>query len=209
MKRLFTIVFICLASAAALFFAISASNGLAYSDYESEVSLKERAGDALSFAKSKGLRTDYAVFVDYSIPSGSPRLFVWDFKAKKIVARTYVMHGSGGGSTAAKPVFSNKRGSYCSSLGKFQITHIHGASLKRSFRMKGYDNSNDNAWKRGIMVHRSKWVDSWNWKKYIPLHEKSCQGCITVGTNGMNYLEKLINGNKKKNLLLWSYCSKK
>ena len=63
----------------------------------------------------------------------------------------------------------------------------------------------EGASKRGIMIHRSTWVDKWCWKKYIPLHEPSCQGCITVSSKGMSYLEKLIKSVSTP-LLLWSYC---
>ena len=163
-----------------------------------------RAAEAQTYAKAHKLNTNYALFVDYSIPSGTPRLFVWDYGKNKIIARTYVMHGVGKGSTAAKPVFSNTVGSECSSLGKFKVTKSHGSKIKRSYRLKGLEASNSNAWRRGIMIHRSAWIDTWCWKKYIPLHEPSCQGCITVSSKGMTYLEKLIK-NESEPLLLWSY----
>ena len=142
--------------------------------------------------------------MDYSIPSGTPRLFVWNCKEGKIVAKTYVMHGVGGGSTNATPVFSNKVGSRCSSLGHFAVTKLHGSTLKRSFRLKGLDPSCSNAFKRGIMIHRSTWVDMNCWRKYIPLQSASCQGCITVSSKGMDYLETLINSQERP-ILLWSF----
>ena len=167
--------------------------------------LATRAAEALAYARKHHLNTDYVLLLDYSIPSGPPRLFVWDFERDKVVARTYVMHGVGGGSTAKEPVFSNKVGSKCSSLGKFKVLKAHGAKLRRSYRLQGLDRSNSHAYKRGIMIHRSKWVDYWCWKKYIPLHEPSCQGCITVSSKGMSYLERLIKSESTP-LLLWSYC---
>ena len=171
---------------------------------EQDYTISERASEALEYARKHKLNEDYVLLLDYSIPSGTPRLFVWSFSENKIVARTYVMHGVGGGSTAEKPVFSDKMGSKCSTLGKFKVTKKHGSKLKRSYRLIGLERSNRNAFKRGIMIHRSVWVDSWHWKKYIPLHEASCQGCVTVSSKGMNYLEKLIMSETKP-LLLWSY----
>ena len=170
----------------------------------SKTAIEQRAAEALEYAKKHKLNTNYVLLVDYSIPSGTPPMFIWDYSKNKVAARTYVMHGPGGGSTAEKPVFSNKIGSKCSSLGKFEVTKYHGSKLKRSYRMKGLEKSNSNAWRRGIMIHRSTWVDVNCSRKYIPLHEPSCQGCITVSSKGMNYLEKLI-GKEDKNLLLWSY----
>lgn len=170
----------------------------------SDISLEDRAAKAYHYARRHGLNTDYALFLDYSIPSGTPRLFVWDYKKNKVVARTYAMHGIGGGSTMSNPVFSNKPGSLCSSLGRFEVTKNHGNKVKRSFRLKGLDKSCSNAYRRGIMIHRSTWVDRWCWGEYIPLHGSSCQGCVTVSSKGMNFLEKLINSQSQP-LLLWSY----
>jgi hypothetical protein len=208
-KRIIPIIVCCIGLALPLYLAIIFSEKQWDSQIYSDVPIAERADDALAFAKKKGLSANYAIFVDYSIPSGTPRLFVWDFKAGKVVRKIHVMHGNGGGSTKQKPVFSNREKSNCSSLGRFEVLKDkHGKKLSRSFKMAGYDSTNNNAFDRGIMVHRSTWVDIWSFKKYIPLHGPSCKGCITVGSSGMNYLEKLIKS-EKKNLLLWSYCSKK
>ena len=38
-------------------------------------SIEARAAQALKYAGRKGMSTNYCVFVDYSIPSGSPRVF--------------------------------------------------------------------------------------------------------------------------------------
>jgi hypothetical protein len=114
------------------------------------------------------------------------------------------MHGPGGGSTAERPRFSNKPGSECSSLGRFLVTKEHGYTLKRSFRIKGMDFDNQSAYARGLMIHKSGWVDSHCWMRYIPLHRASCQGCVTVSTRGMNYLWSLIN-KENKPILLWNF----
>lgn len=167
--------------------------------------IEERAGKALAFARRHNMNEHYALFVDYGIPSGLPRLFVWDFHQKKVIARTYVMHGPGGGSTDKKPRFSNRPGSECSSLGRFYVTKEHGSRLKYSFRLKGMDINNQTAFARGLMIHGARWVDNWCWKKYIPLNRNCCQGCVTVSSRGMHYLWSLIY-REKKPLLLWNYC---
>jgi hypothetical protein len=179
----------------------------AWPDRSEYKTIEERAEKALDFARRHNMNEHFALFVDYGIPSGTPRLFVWDFRQKKIVASTYVMHGPGGGSTDKIPRFSNKPGSECSSLGRFLVTKEHGNRLKRSFRLKGMDMDNQSAYARGLMIHRSRWVDSHCWMRYIPLHRVSCQGCVTVSSRGMNYLWSLIN-KEKKPLLLWNFESK-
>ena len=166
--------------------------------------IEERAENALAFARRHNMNEHYALFVDYGIPSGTPRLFVWDFHQKKIVASTYVMHGPGKGSTDECPVFSNEPGSECSSLGRFLVTKEHGATLKRSFRIKGLDMDNQSAYARGLMIHGSSFLDGHVWMRYIPLHRTSCQGCVTVTSRGMDYLWSLVN-KEKKPILLWSF----
>ena len=166
--------------------------------------IEERAERALAFARRHNMNEHYALFVDYAIPSGTPRLFVWDFQGKKIVASTYVMHGPGKGSTDKHPVFSNEPGSECSALGRFLVTKEHGATLKRSFRLKGMDGDNKTAYARGLMIHGSSFLDGHVWMRYIPLHRSSCQGCVAVSSKGMKYLWQLVN-NEEKPLLLWSY----
>ena len=168
--------------------------------------IEERAEKAQAFARRHQMNEHYALFLDYSIASGTPRLFVWDFEKKRIAASTYAMHGPGGGSTAEKPCFSNRPCSNCSSLGRFLVTKDRGTRLKRSFRLKGMDFDNQTAYARGLMIHSSKWVDRHCWMKYIPLHSPSCQGCVTVSSRGMSYLWELIN-NETKPLLLWNFES--
>ena len=167
--------------------------------------IEARAEKALAFAHRHHMNEHYALFVDYAIPSGKPRLFVWDFRQKKIVATTYVMHGPGGGSTDERPRFSNRPGSGCSSLGRFLVTKEHGNRNKRGFRIKGMDVDNQSAYARALMIHGAGWVDRHCWKRYIPLNGKCCQGCVTVSSRGMNYLYSLIS-KEKKPLLLWNYC---
>lgn len=166
------------------------------------------ADEAMQYAKVRNLNENYCVLVDYGIPSGTPRVYVWSFKKKKIVHSTYTMHGPGKGSTDKKPVFSNQAGSMCSTLGHFEITKHHGKRQKRGFRLNGLDIANRNAYNRGIMLHRGVWVDMHCWMQHIPLNKLCCQGCVTVSSRGFNYLEKLVK-KEKTPILLWSIDSSK
>lgn len=170
--------------------------------------LEERSKEAKEYSLEKGLNEDYCIMVDYGIPSGTPRVFVWSFKEEKVVSQTYTMHGPGKGSTAKQPVFSNENGSKCSTLGHFAVTKVHGNVQKRGFRLNGLDPDNNNAYSRGIMIHNSIWVDTHCWMEYIPLNSLSCQGCVTVSSKGFKYLEKLIK-KENKQILLWSFDSTK
>lgn len=164
-----------------------------------------RAEKALQYAERKGLNDRYCIFLDYGIPSGKPRLYIWSFEDGRIVYSGHAMHGPGKGSTDEAPVFSNVYGSHCSSVGKFVVTKNRGRRNKTGLRLKGLDLSNNNAYSRGIMIHSSRWVDRNKWRKYIPLNEKCCLGCVTVSTRDMAYINHLV-GKEERNLLLWSYC---
>ena len=164
-----------------------------------------RADKALKYAERKGMNDRYCLFLDYGIPSGKPRLFVWSFEEGRIVYSGHAMHGPGKGSTDEAPVFSNVYGSHCSSVGRFEVTRKRGTRNKTGLRVKGLDISNNNAYTRGIMIHSSRWVDRNQWRKYIPLNSRSCQGCITVSTRDMAYINRLVD-KEEGNFLLWAYC---
>lgn len=168
-------------------------------------SIEERAEQALKYAGRKGMSTNYCVFVDYGIPSGSPRVFVWSFAEGRVVYRGHAMHGPGKGSTAETPVFSNAPGSHCSSVGKFEVTRRHGKRNKTGYYLKGLERSNSRAYYRGIMIHSSRWVDRNASRKYIPLNARCCLGCVTVSTRDMRYIGRLVE-KEDRHLLLWSYC---
>jgi hypothetical protein len=167
-------------------------------------SIEERAEEAFRYAKRKGLSINYCLLLDYGIESGKPRLFIWSFEKNRIIYSAYAMHGPGNGSTDKTPVFSNVRGSMCSSLGRFEVTRERGIINKSGLRLMGLEYSNRNAYTRGIMIHGSRWVDRNKSRRYIPLNEKSCQGCVTVSTGDMAYINRLVR-NEERNLLLWSY----
>lgn len=173
-------------------------------DHRTSETVEKRSITALEYVRKHNMNEHYALFVDYSIPSGTPRLFVWDFQKNEIITSTYVMHGYGGGSTDKRPHFSNKSGSKCSSLGKFLVTKEHGRYNKHGFRLKGLENSNSNAYDRWLMIHSAGWVNSHCWMQYIPLNKGACEGCVTITTRGQDFLYPLIK-REEKPLLLWSY----
>ena len=63
-----------------------------FPDRRNYKTIEERAERASDFAHRHNMNEHYALFVDYSIPSGTPRLFVWDFRTRRIIASTYVMN---------------------------------------------------------------------------------------------------------------------
>lgn len=158
------------------------------------------------YCRKKDLSENYAIIVDYSIPSGKHRFFVCDLKKEKIVASSLCAHGAGKGSTVFKPIFSNEIGSNCSSLGHYKITGRHQMSSSGlpSFRLQGLDTSNSNAMKRGILMHSAKLVSYCRlgiYPFYLPLDRRISSGCFAIDIDMMDVVGDLVDKEKKPILL--------
>jgi hypothetical protein len=158
------------------------------------------------YCRKKDLSENYAIIVDYSIPSGKHRFFVCDLKKEKIVASSLCAHGAGKGSTVFKPIFSNEIGSNCSSLGHYKITGRHQMSSSGlpSFRLQGLDTSNSNAMKRGILIHSAKLVSYCRlgiYPFYLPLDRRISSGCFAIDIDMMDVVGDLVDKEKKPILL--------
>lgn len=166
-----------------------------------------------SYCHDNGLSEHYVVIVDFSYPSGKHRFFVCDLQTNKIIASSLCAHGSGNGSTITKPVFSNEIGSNCSSLGHYAITGRHKMSSTGlpSFRLKGLDLSNNNAMKRGILIHSAKIVSMSRlgiFPFYLPLDKRISSGCFAVDIDMMDIVGDLVD-NEKKPILLYALNDEK
>lgn len=158
------------------------------------------------YCRKKGLSENYAIVVDYSIPSGKHRFFVCDLKKQKIIASSLCAHGAGKGSTVFKPIFSNEIGSNCSSLGHYKITGRNQMSSSGlpSFRLQGLDTSNSNAMKRGILIHSAKLVSYCRlgiYPFYLPLDRRISSGCFAIDIDMMDVVGDLVDKEKKPILL--------
>lgn len=96
--------------------------------------------------------------VDYSLPSTSKRLWVFDLKANKLMYNEYVAHGQGTGDNLARN-FSNNDGSHQTSLGLFKTAETYNGGNGYSMRMDGLEKgTNDNARARAIVMHGAPYV---------------------------------------------------
>lgn len=115
----------------------------------------------------KLINTSIITIADYSQSSNKKRLYVIDLKNKKLLFNTYVAHGRNTGDEFATS-FSNKEGSYKSSLG-FYVTEksITGAHTGFSLLLRGVEKGfNDNALKREIIIHAADYATENFIKKY-------------------------------------------
>lgn len=177
---------------------------LANSFYQSDVVKSEKLNEALAFAKKNKLDTTITIMIDMSLPSGKNRLFVYDFQQKKTIISGLCAHGVGGGSTATKPVFSNKVGSNCTSLGKYKVKNkaYSNWGINIHYKMYGLEETNSNAFKRIVVLHSYMPVP--NYEIYPRTLFGISAGCPVISDDKMSQIDRLLM-RKKKAVLLWIY----
>lgn len=167
--------------------------------------LKKKAKEALEFCTENKYSTDFCVLVDMKIPSGKNRMFVWDLKKDTLSYQALCAHGMGRGSTQETPVFSNENGSYCTSLGKYRLGERAPSKwgIKIHYKMYGLEKSNNNAYKRIVVLHSYDPVpDEEIYPEHLPLGWSL--GCPVTSNEMMTYVDGLLK-KQKKPVLLWIY----
>ena len=97
--------------------------------------------------------------IDYSLPSTTQRLWVFDLEAHSLLFHEYVAHGQGSGENMANR-FSNLDGTHASSLGLFRTGATYQGHNGYSLRMEGLEPGiNDAAMAREIVVHGAAYVN--------------------------------------------------
>ncbi len=121
------------------------------------LTLAARAADC---ARKQGVLDGFhrLAVIDYSLPSTTPRLWVFDVDRGRLLFQELVAHGRNTGEQLAAK-FSNVEGSKMSSLGLFQATETYNGSNGYSLRLRGLDAGfNDNALSRAIVMHGAPYV---------------------------------------------------
>jgi hypothetical protein len=97
--------------------------------------------------------------VDFSLPSLKKRLFILDLENGKLLFNTLVAHGRNSGQLVATK-FSNRSRSLESSLGFYLTGETYTGQSGYSLRLLGIEPGiNNNAYKRGIVVHGADYVN--------------------------------------------------
>jgi hypothetical protein len=97
--------------------------------------------------------------VDFTKPSTQERLFVLDMKQRKILFSTHVSHGRNSGGNYATS-FSNKNGSYQSSLGFYLTEGTYNGKNGYSLILNGLEKGfNDKARERAIVIHGAAYAN--------------------------------------------------
>lgn len=101
----------------------------------------------------KPKKQDIITVIDFTLPSTEKRMYVLDLKAKKLLFHSVVSHGRNSGEKYAKS-FSNKHGSFQSSLGFYYAQETYMGGNGYSLRLDGLEKGiNDQARPRAIVVH--------------------------------------------------------
>lgn len=103
-------------------------------------------------------RKDVLTVIDFSKPSDTKRLFIIDVSQGKVLQSSLVAHGRNSGGVYATS-FSNRPGSYQSSLGFYLTSNTYDGKHGYSLVLKGIDRGiNDNAEQRNIVLHGADYV---------------------------------------------------
>lgn len=184
-----------------LVFALSMA--VAQTDIGLKFSLQSKALEAKEFAKSKQLDTTRCILIDMSIHSGKYRLFVYDLLNDSVVGQGLCAHGDCRGQSMDTARFSNIPNSHCSSIGRYKIgkRSYSNWGVNYHYKLHGLDGSNDNVYKRIIVLHSFQWVED---EEVYPDYCMTSWGCPMVSDRTMIYLDTQIKATKKP-MLLWVY----
>jgi hypothetical protein len=145
------------------------------------------------------VRNPYLYFVDYGLPSTTPRGYVFDMSSLKVLDGPFpVAHGRGSssGRYGVPTRFSNSLGSAATSLGLYLTENLYpfwGNSGGRTYRSVGLrllgvsDGYNDNALMRRVVAHGAPYV--------TPTKAGRSEGCPAMEqSRARELLPKLANG---------------
>lgn len=112
----------------------------------------------LGYKSVNPLKNDILTIIDFTLPSTEKRMVVVDMENEKILQHTWVSHGRNSGEKWATS-FSNKHGSFQSSLGFFLTEEPYMGSNGYSLRLQGLEKGiNDQARARAIVIHGADYV---------------------------------------------------
>lgn len=97
--------------------------------------------------------------IDFTKPSTEKRFCVLDLQRKEVLFRSHVTHGCNSGDNYAVS-FSNRPGSYQSSLGFFRTGDTYSGKNGYSLLLEGLEPGiNDKALERNIVMHGAAYAD--------------------------------------------------
>jgi hypothetical protein len=162
--------------------------------------LKRKSAEAASFIKKNGYNESICFFIDMTIPSGQNRFFVYNVAKDSVQISGLVTHGRCNEMWLEGRKYSNVPGCGCSSLGKYKVGYSYNGTFGLAFKLYGLDKTNDNAFKRYVVLHSHECVPE------TEVEDEICQsdGCPTVSPGFLQELKPIIKRSSKP-ILLWVY----
>ena len=107
----------------------------------------------LGYKKLNNNKNNLLTIIDFNLPSTEKRMYVLDLSKKEVLYVTHVAHGRNSGGNFATS-FSNKNGSYQSSLGFYRTAETYNGGNGYSLRLDGLEKGiNDLARPRAVVIH--------------------------------------------------------
>ena len=107
----------------------------------------------LGYKKLNNNKNNLLTIIDFNLPSTEKRMYVLDLSKKEVLYVTHVAHGRKSGGNYATS-FSNKSGSYQSSLGFYRTAETYNGGNGYSLRLDGLEEGiNDLARPRAVVIH--------------------------------------------------------
>ncbi|MDI1302023.1 MAG: murein L,D-transpeptidase catalytic domain family protein [bacterium] len=140
--------------------AVELADALAVQAPDANPEVLHLAQEAMACALADGMpASERLAIIDYSRPSVSPRLWVFDLGKRSLLFRELVAHGRNSGDNMATR-FSNEEGSLATSLGLFRTQETYQGDNGYSLRMDGLEPGfNDHARARAIVMHGAPYVN--------------------------------------------------
>jgi hypothetical protein len=162
--------------------------------------LQSKALSAEHYVKEKGFNTSFCFLIDMSLPANHKRFFVYDFDKDTVLNSGLVTHGNCNQYWLEGRKYGNEVGCGCTSLGRYKIGNSYYGRFGLAFKLHGLDSSNNNAFRRFVVLHSHSCVPN------TEVQQDICQsnGCPTVSPEFLNYLEPIIKAAKKP-VLMWIF----
>ncbi|WP_158618172.1 murein L,D-transpeptidase catalytic domain-containing protein [Chitinophaga lutea] len=165
-----------------------------------ETRLRKKAVELKRFAATGRYNTRYACFIDFSVFSGRRRFVLYDLQRDSIISRSLVAHGQGPDFRTEAVAFSNEPGSRCSSPGKYAIGAKYSGRFGTAYKLHGLDASNNQAYKRFVVLHGHDCVPS------VEVSHGICRsdGCPTLNPAYFSTIQPYLDRSARP-MLLWIY----
>ncbi|MFT3826826.1 MAG: murein L,D-transpeptidase catalytic domain family protein [Chitinophagaceae bacterium] len=163
--------------------------------------LDSKAAALAAYAKQNNYNTQVCFMVDMSVESGKDRFFVYDLKKDSVLDAGLVTHGRCNEEWLNGRKYGNEIGCGCTSLGKYRVGNPYKGKFGLAYKLHGLDNTNNNAFKRFVVLHSHGCVPD---KEVAPYPICQSDGCPTVSAPYLQKLAHILDASDKP-ILLWIY----